>query len=119
MEVSPMPERIACAIECDFGIWPKSVMVASARSTDQLKSPTDLAFRVKASVDDWLKNTPEGRAAYKTSSHDFNAGDLLQRLGEPSLVARLIEQGVDEFTLSAPVQFVGWYYDEQLYEELY
>jgi hypothetical protein len=42
-----MTERIACAIECDFGIWPKSVMVASARRTEQLQFPTDLAFRVK------------------------------------------------------------------------
>jgi hypothetical protein len=113
-----MTERIACAIECDFGIWPKSVMIASARRTEQLKSPTDLAFRVRTSVDDWLKNAAEGRAAYETSSQDFKAGDLLQHLREPSLVARLSEQGVDEFTLSAPVQFVGWDHDEQLYDEL-
>jgi hypothetical protein len=111
-----MTERIACAIECDFGIWPKSVMVASAQRTEQLKSPTDLEFRVKTSVNDWLKNTPEGRVAYQASSQGFNAGDLLQHLGEPSLVARLSEQGVDEFTLSAAVQLVGWYYDEQLYQ---
>jgi hypothetical protein len=112
-----MSERIACAIECDFGIWPKSVMIASARRTDQLKSPTDLEFRIKTAVNDWLKNTPEGRAAYAESSQDFNAGDLLQHVDERSLVGRLTEQGVTEFTLSTPVQFVGWYHDEQLYEE--
>jgi hypothetical protein len=85
-----MTERIACAIECDFGIWPKSVMVASAQRTEQSKSPTDLEFRVKTSVNDWLKNTPEGRVAYQASSQGFNAGDLLQHLGEPSLGVHLL-----------------------------
>jgi hypothetical protein len=33
---------------------------------------------------------------------------------EPSLVARLAEQGVNDFELSAPVQLVGWYHDDQL-----
>jgi hypothetical protein len=109
--------RIACAIECDFGIWPKSIMVASAQQTEQLKSPTDLEFRVKTAVDDWLKNTPAGRAAYEESSQDFNVGDLLQHVAEPSLVARLAEQGVDEFDLMPPVQLVGWYHDEHLFLE--
>ena len=111
-----MSERISCAIECDFGIWPKSVMIASAERTEQIRTPTYLDFCVKTAVDDWLKNTAEGRAAYAESSQDFNAGDLLQHAQEPSLVARLAEQGVMKFGLSAPVQLVGWYHDEPLYQ---
>jgi hypothetical protein len=112
-----MSDRIACAIECDFGIWPKSVMVASAQRTEQLKSPTDLEFRVKTAVDDWLKNTAEGRAAYEKSSQDFNASDLLQHVDESSLVTGLAEQEVNDFELLAPVQLVGWYHDESLYAD--
>jgi hypothetical protein len=112
-----MSERISCAIECDFGIWPKSVMLASAQRTEQLKSPTELEFRIKTAVDDWLKNTDQGRAAYQESAQDFNVGDLLQYVGEPSLVERLAEQGVNAFELSAPVQFVGWCHDEHLLQE--
>jgi hypothetical protein len=91
-------------------------MIASALRTEQIKSPTDLAFRVKVAVDDWLKNTPAGRAAYEASSQDFNAGDLLGHVEDPTLVARLAEQGVQDFELSAPVQLVSWYHDEPLYE---
>jgi len=112
-----MSKRVSCAIDCNFGFWPTSVMIASAEWTDQLQSPTDLADQVKAAVDDWLKNSVEGQVAHQKSSQDFNVGDLLQHIEVPSLIARLAARGVTEFTLSEPVQMVGWDHDERLFRE--
>lgn len=112
-----MSERVACAIDCDFGIWPKSVMIASAQRTAQLTTPGDLAFHVKEAVNDWLQNTPQGQAAYVESCQDFNAGDLLHHHRQVSLVALFAQHGVEHFELSAPVQLTAWCHDESLFRK--
>jgi hypothetical protein len=117
MQTITTSDRIACAIECDFGIWPPSVMIASALRSTMLDSPTALEASVKAAAEDWLRNTAAGQTALRQSSGRFHVGDLRFVLNDSWLVARLADHGVREFMLSDPIQLVGWQHDEPLAAE--
>lgn len=65
----------------------------------------------------WVNDTPEGRAAWRRSSEDYNIGDLVSDLHDPSLQPRLSAAQIVDLSVECFADLTAhgdWTYDTVL-----
>lgn len=69
---------------------------------DSMKEDVNFLRRLRRAITSWIKETEDGKAAWKLSSEDFNLGDLANEYhAESSIIPYLAAEGIDELSIES------------------
>jgi hypothetical protein len=91
--------------------------IVTAPRIQDLQSARHLVSRFTEAVTAWVRDTEEGKEAYKESDRDYNVGDLANDVDEPTLAPYLAAQGLFnvEIEIRSDEDFQDtWSYDTRL-----
>lgn len=76
-----------------------SVVVIDVHIGKTHGASADALLSLRRAVTKWVRSSWSGARAYEESASDFNVGDLVSHLEDPSLVASLRTYGIDQITV--------------------
>jgi len=114
-----MSDRVSAFVFRD-SVDETTFAVVSCNRSKRVGSSRQLFRQLTLAVTNWVNRTETGRAAWESSSCDYNVGDLSTDLGEPTLLARLRARGITALEVeiySDDDVYDSWTYDTVLVEE--
>ena len=96
----------------------RTCAVLRCQRTETVSSGNVLQVALIRAVTRWIEQTPEGREALERSAGDFNIGDLMNELPEPTLEPFLEAEGVSGLEVEIySGDETGWDFDDLLFDE--
>ncbi len=88
------------------------VMIVEADTSASIKDDKDLIKCLRNGINEWVKESEEGKACYAYAGDDMNIGDLVSSMANEEIVAYC--QGINSISIEQIDVSNHWTYDTRL-----